>query len=121
MIERKRGHIVAVSSVFGCIGLVSSPTYCASKFGVRGFMEALALDLSFKKQSKFIKTSTVFPYFISTNEDVVNSYKSGSKFKVAMLKPEKAAQEIVAKVEKDEEIIFLPNFLVHLLYQVYVA
>lgn len=118
MIERKRGHIASISSVFGLIGLVGSPIYTASKFAVRGFMEALTLDLSFRNHSKYIKTSTICPYFIATNEDVVRDYKAGTKYNVAMLNPKNAAAEIVKKMQQSEEIIVLPNFLVHLLYQV---
>jgi NAD(P)-dependent dehydrogenase (short-subunit alcohol dehydrogenase family) len=40
-----RGAIVNVSSVFGLIGVPNHADYCASKFAVRGFTEALAAEL----------------------------------------------------------------------------
>ena len=39
------GAIVNVSSVFGLIGVPNHADYCASKFAVRGFTEALAVEL----------------------------------------------------------------------------
>lgn len=40
------GHVVNVSSVFGLFAFPSQGAYCASKFAVRGFTEALAEELS---------------------------------------------------------------------------
>ncbi|KAI8438944.1 hypothetical protein MSG28_011260 [Choristoneura fumiferana] len=41
MMERNHGHIVAMSSMAGILGLRNLVPYCASKFAVRGMMEAL--------------------------------------------------------------------------------
>jgi NAD(P)-dependent dehydrogenase (short-subunit alcohol dehydrogenase family) len=41
-----RGHVINVSSVFGLAASPSSGAYAASKFAVRGFTEALAIELS---------------------------------------------------------------------------
>lgn len=41
MVQRNRGHIVAMSSMAGVIGLENLVPYCGSKFAVRGIMEAL--------------------------------------------------------------------------------
>lgn len=62
MIERRRGHIVNISSVAGWIGGPGISAYCASKFGLRGFGESLATDLA-----QFnIRISTVYPWFSRT-------------------------------------------------------
>lgn len=45
MINRNHGHIVALSSMAGVVGLPNLVPYCASKFAVRGFMEALHEEL----------------------------------------------------------------------------
>ena len=46
-LERKpRAHIVNIGSVFGGIGFAGNTIYCASKFGLRGFSEALRRELS---------------------------------------------------------------------------
>jgi short-subunit dehydrogenase len=45
MIERRRGHIVNVGSVAGRLGAPFESVYSASKFGLSGFTEALAIEL----------------------------------------------------------------------------
>jgi short-subunit dehydrogenase len=46
MKNRNRGIIVNVVSTAGVEGKVNETVYCASKFGVRGFTESLALELN---------------------------------------------------------------------------
>ncbi len=47
MIEQKRGgRIINVSSDLGKIGLANRAAYCASKFGIIGFTQALAMELA---------------------------------------------------------------------------
>ncbi|APG83358.1 SDR family oxidoreductase [Sinorhizobium americanum] len=41
MARRRRGHIVMISSGSGLIGIYGYTAYCASKFALRGFAEAL--------------------------------------------------------------------------------
>ena len=43
--ERDEARIVNISSVYGMIGVPGNVAYCASKFGVRGFSEALRYEL----------------------------------------------------------------------------
>ncbi len=57
MIARRSGHIVNISSVYGFIGGDGYAAYCASKFAIRGFSDALRAEL--KPQG--IKVSVVFP------------------------------------------------------------
>jgi short-subunit dehydrogenase len=45
MIERGSGAIVNVSSVGGRLGIAHEAAYCASKFALAGWSEALAIDL----------------------------------------------------------------------------
>ncbi len=45
MLERNRGVIVNVSSLGGRLGITHETAYCASKFALCGWSEALALDL----------------------------------------------------------------------------
>lgn len=47
MIEKNHGHVVAMSSFCGILGLANAVPYCASKFAVRGKPEAqLYVDVS---------------------------------------------------------------------------
>ena len=45
MMEKNHGHIVALSSIAGVVGLNNLVPYCGSKFAVRGSMEALSEEL----------------------------------------------------------------------------
>jgi len=62
MIERQSGHIVNISSLAGWIGTQGLTSYCAAKFGLRGFGEALAGDL----EEHNVKVTTVYPCFSRT-------------------------------------------------------
>lgn len=45
MLDRGRGSIVNVASMGGRVGITHEAAYCAAKFGLCGWSEALALDL----------------------------------------------------------------------------
>lgn len=57
MIERRKGHIVNFSSVLGFAASFGYTAYCAAKFGVRGFSDALRHEL----RPYGIYVSCVFP------------------------------------------------------------
>ncbi|KAJ3099089.1 hypothetical protein HDU97_003468 [Phlyctochytrium planicorne] len=62
MIEMNRGHIVNVASVMGITGARSMVDYCAAKFGVVGFNEALRQEV----HNTNIKVSAIYPGLINT-------------------------------------------------------
>ena len=62
MIERGSGHIVNISSVAGWLGARGMASYCASKFGLRGFGESLSSDL----QGTGVHVTNVYPSFSQT-------------------------------------------------------
>ncbi len=62
MIRRRSGYIVNVSSVYGFLGGYGYSAYCASKFAVRGFSDALRAEL----KPLGIGVSIVFPQNTST-------------------------------------------------------
>jgi len=62
MIERGNGHIVNISSLAGWIGSPGLSSYCASKFGLRGFGESLAADL----EDTDVHVTNVYPCFSRT-------------------------------------------------------
>lgn len=45
MKEQGRGHIICLSSIAGLVGLANLVPYCATKYAVRGMMEALHEEL----------------------------------------------------------------------------
>lgn len=62
MVERGSGHIVNISSIAGWIGSQGLSSYCASKFGLRGFGESLAGEL----KGTGVHVTNVYPCFSRT-------------------------------------------------------
>jgi 3-dehydrosphinganine reductase len=63
MIAHKGGHIVNISSVAGLIGVAGFVPYCAAKFGLRGFGDALYAEV----WKNGIDVTTVYPYVIGSD------------------------------------------------------
>jgi len=62
MDDRGSGHIVNISSIAGWVGAQGMSSYCASKFGLRGFGMSLAADL----RGTGIEVTNVYPCFSRT-------------------------------------------------------
>jgi short-subunit dehydrogenase len=105
------GHVVNISSVFGLLGIPSQSAYNASKFAVRGFTDALRMEL----EDCGVSATTVHPGGIKTNiarnarmdasvtELADDPEQARRDFeKLFMTSPEKAARQIVAAIEQDK-------------------
>ena len=113
LITSGEGHIVNLSSVFGLLGIPAQSAYNAAKFGVRGFTDALRIELEVANNG--VSCTTVHPGGIKTNiarnarmDDSVTEITGerpgevGEDFdKVAMTTPEKAARQILKAVERN--------------------
>jgi short-subunit dehydrogenase len=62
MLERKRGHLVAISSVASFRGLPRMLAYCASKAGVNALMEGLRVEVN----EHGLHVTTICPAWIRT-------------------------------------------------------
>ncbi len=62
MLAQRRGHIINIASGAGRLGAAGSAAYCASKFGVIGFTEAVGLEV----RQRGIKLSVVEPGSVQT-------------------------------------------------------
>ncbi|MGA9873972.1 MAG: SDR family NAD(P)-dependent oxidoreductase [Rhodococcus sp. (in: high G+C Gram-positive bacteria)] len=105
--ESGDGHIVNISSLFGLLAMPSQAAYNAAKFAVRGFSEALRMELLINKAP--VKMTVVHPGGIKTaiarNAAVAENYdqKSVAAFfdaKLAKTTPDQAAKVILKGVEK---------------------
>jgi short-subunit dehydrogenase len=72
MIRRRSGHIVNISSMAGWIGTEGLAPYSASKYGLRGFGEALREELS----PYGVQVTNVYPFFSRT--PILDSPRYGS-------------------------------------------
>lgn len=59
------GHIVNMSSVFGLVGIPTQSAYNAAKFAVRGFTDALRIELESERSP--VSCTTVHPGGVKTN------------------------------------------------------
>jgi short-subunit dehydrogenase len=84
--KEKSAHIVNFSSLFGLIAPPGQATYCASKFAVRGFTEALRHEL----EGTNISVSVVHPGGVSTNIANRARIGAGVKLTTAELEERKA-------------------------------
>lgn len=71
MIQRRSGHIVNISSVAGQVGPPNLASYAASKFGLRGFGEALSEELL--PHDVFV--TQIYPFF--TRTPILDSQRFG--------------------------------------------
>jgi NAD(P)-dependent dehydrogenase (short-subunit alcohol dehydrogenase family) len=63
LLEQRDGAIVNTSSIYGLAGLPNQTAYCASKFAVRGFTDALRQELV----GTGVRAITVYPGGVKTN------------------------------------------------------
>jgi NAD(P)-dependent dehydrogenase (short-subunit alcohol dehydrogenase family) len=108
LIASGEGHLVNISSLFGLMGMPGQSAYNASKFGVRGFTEALRTEMLLNRHP--VKVSCVHPGGIKTaiarNARTTDSHDPQSVAqlfdkKLARTSADKAAAIIVEGVLKD--------------------
>ena len=105
------GQIVNISSVFGLVSIPTQSAYNAAKFGVRGFTDALRIELEIADCG--VSSTTVHPGGIKTNiarrsrrnpeaVALAQGRDIGEEFeKIARTTPDKAAAKILTAVERN--------------------
>jgi short-subunit dehydrogenase len=96
MIERRRGHMVFVSSLSGKVASASSSIYSATKFGLRGFALGVREDL----RPHGVGVSVVLPGFIRDAGMFVDS-KATLPRGVGTRSPEEVASGVLRAVERN--------------------
>jgi 3-oxoacyl-[acyl-carrier protein] reductase len=91
MIRKKSGVILNLNSGAGKAGFSNLSSYCASKFGLTGLAESLALEVA----TYNIRVLTVFLGQVATKMWQDFAYTYYEKNKNRMLNPEKVAAKIV--------------------------
>nr|XP_014270902.1 epidermal retinol dehydrogenase 2-like isoform X2 [Halyomorpha halys] len=110
MIKQNHGHIVALSSMAGVLGLRNLVPYCASKFAVRGLMEALIEEFREEKIASEVHFTVVFPYMVNTG--LCKNPKINQKLgeALALLQPKMVAEIIVTSMRQNKLAITIPSF-----------
>jgi len=117
LLEAGEGHIVNLSSVFGLISVPSQSAYNAAKFAVRGFTDALRMELEIAGAP--VSCTTVHPGGIRTNiarnaridtsmQELTGLDPDPDAFDlVARTSPERAARRILGAVETDRRRVLV--------------
>jgi short-subunit dehydrogenase len=97
MIERKRGHIVGISSICAKSSIPGSVTYVATKYGNDGFMDALYDDMCWQGHDDYIKLTTVYPGPIATQKNLQKLFDSLSG--IPMFDPSLVGESTVSGIQ----------------------
>ncbi len=110
MLEKRFGHIVNISSLFGLVGIPAQSAYCAAKHAVKGFNESLYYELL----GSGVQIHSVHPGGVDTgivenglqkNNAVgaIDAEKMQKRFKkMAITSPDEAAQIILRGVDRGD-------------------
>jgi butyryl-CoA dehydrogenase len=113
------GHVVNLSSVFGLVSIPSQSAYNSAKFAVRGFTDALRMELEIAGLP--VSATTVHPGGVKTNiarnariddtllaESGETRDEQARRFeRIAMTSPDKAARQILRAVERNKRRVLV--------------
>lgn len=98
-----QGHYVMVGSILGSLGFPYYATYCASKFAVHGFSQALRRELV----DTDIGVTYVAPRTVSTPMNDANTLAMLAKTGGNLDEPDKVAAIIVSAIEREKQEVYI--------------
>jgi short-subunit dehydrogenase len=101
--QQNQGHFLFVGSIFGSLGFPHYATYCASKFAVHGFSQALRRELV----DTNINVTYVAPRTIETAMNDQNAVDMLNKVGQTMDAPDTVADIIIKALEKEKQEVFI--------------
>lgn len=103
LLRQPQALLINLGSTFGSIGYPGFAVYCASKFALRGFSEALRRELA----DTSIKVLYIAPRATRTkmNNDTVAAMNT--ELKVAMDEPKLVADAIATAIRNEQEEVYL--------------
>ncbi len=109
MIERKSGYIVNIASLAAVVGMYSYTAYGASKFALRGFSDALRMEM----KPHGIQVTIVYPADTDTPQlTYENQYKPAELKQILQIlpaldpiPPEQVARAIVDGIDRQKNVI----------------
>jgi short-subunit dehydrogenase len=99
MLERRHGHLAAVSSLSAYKGFPGESGYCASKAAVNSYMEGLRIHL----RDKGIAVTTICPGFVRTPMTEINKFHMPW-----LLEADEAARRIVRALARRRKVYNFP-------------
>ncbi len=101
--RQPRALLVNLGSTFGSIGYPGFTAYCASKFALRGFSEALRRELADSQ----IKVLYIAPRATRTAMNSADVVAMNNELKVEMDDPQEVARQIVHAIATEREELYL--------------
>ena len=99
MVERKRGRLVAISSLAAYRGLAKSAAYCASKAALSSYFESLRIDL----RDSGVGVTIIHPGFIKT------PLTAGREAKMPyLMELDEGVKKIVSAIEREKKSYAFP-------------
>jgi NAD(P)-dependent dehydrogenase (short-subunit alcohol dehydrogenase family) len=108
LLADSRGHVVSVVSLAGMLPIAQSPSYSASKFGLRGFLLALAQ----RERETGVRISIVNPGAVDTPMLRYEVVSGGSplNFLSEPLSPDEIAEAVLAHVRRPRLETNVPRY-----------
>ncbi|MBF7729377.1 SDR family oxidoreductase [Pseudomonas sp. N040] len=101
--QQSRGLVVNIGSIFGSIGYPGFAAYCASKFALRGFSEALRRELADTQ----VKVLYIAPRATRTSMNAENVVAMNDELKVTMDEPLAVAAQVMQAIRSEREELYL--------------
>jgi short-subunit dehydrogenase len=99
MLQRRQGHLVAVSSMAAYKGLPAESAYCSSKAAVNCYMEGLRIQL----RGSGVYATTICPGFVKTPMTDVNNFKMPF-----LMTADEAARRMVRAIKRRQKVYNFP-------------
>ncbi len=103
LLKRPQGMIVNVGSTFGSIGYPGFAVYCASKFGVRGYTEALRRELV----NTPVKVLYIAPRATATDMNEASVVAMNNELGNRMDEPALVAASVVRAMQRERPRLFI--------------
>lgn len=101
------GHIVNIASVMGTLASPNAATYCAAKYAVVGFSEALRQEW----RGSGVKISAICPGFVRT-ELIAGMAAPGPLERFLVVDPEAVAAAVVTELNRGaSRTVFVPKLV----------
>jgi short-subunit dehydrogenase len=101
--QQGRALVINLGSTFGSIGYPGFTAYCASKFALRGFSEALRRELADTR----IKVLYFAPRATRTTMNAANVVAMNDELNVAMDDPQRVAAQLIEAIRREHEESYL--------------
>lgn len=102
LLARRRGHLVAISSLAGYRGLPGESAYCASKAAVNVYLDGLRIHL----RGSGVRVTTICPGFVKTPMTENNDF-----YMPGLLDAPEAARRILRAIHKGKKVYNFPWYV----------